>query len=283
MARSSKVGLLGLLVLASSASATTVGDLKGRPLAGQALEVNIPFAVDEPRDKACASASVRYGGAPVRSTLHVQGSGLKRNLLVTSRAKVSDEPVTVNVRAGCGSRAVTRRFVMATGMTAAKAPPMGRPAARPAAFRFGGKPVPGPVALLPAGEPLFPPAAPEALPHDSSAQKADASLAEELRQARTDAAAAITQLDAARKELAAVLDVERRTQQTLIHSGHQIQDAQSEAARMRLVLKWVGAVLTLGAAGLVWWEVQRVAFRRRTARARPPQEPTILSSGEMPA
>jgi hypothetical protein len=283
MARSCKVSLFGLLILASSASATTVGDIKGRPLAGQPLDVNVPFAVDESRDKACASANVRYGTALARSTLHVQGSGLKRNLLVTSRAKVNDEPVTVNVRVGCGSKAVTRRFVLATGMTAAKAPPIGRPVARPAAFHFAGRPGDKPAALLPAGEPLFPPAAPDTLPQENSDRKADASMAEELRKARENAATALAQLEAARKELAAVLDVERRTQQTLIDSAHQVQDAQSEAARMRLVLKWVGAALTLGAAGLVWWEFQRLAFRRRTARSRPPQEPTILSSGEMPA
>ena len=112
MTRGSRAGLLGLLFLASSASAVTVGEIRGKALAGHPLEVNVPFAVDDPRDRACASANVRYGTALApRSTLHVQGSGLKRNLLVTSRAKVNDDPVTVNVRVGCGNKAVTRRFV----------------------------------------------------------------------------------------------------------------------------------------------------------------------------
>lgn len=282
MARSSRVCLLGLLLLAGSATATTVGEIKGRPVAGQALEVSIPFSLHEPRDRACASANVRYGSAPVpRTTLHVQGRGLKRNLLVTSRAKVTDEPVTVSVRVGCGAGAVTRRFTLAPGVSAAKSPPIGKPVARPAAFELAARPGPKAVQLLPPGEPLFPPAVPETAPQDNEAPKPDASLAEDLRKARSDAAAALGQLESTRKELAAVLDVERRTQQTLINAEHRIQEAQSEAARMRLVLKWAGAALTLAAAGLIWWEVQRVAFRRRTSASRPPQEPTVLASGEI--
>lgn len=265
MARGSRAVFLGLLVLAGSAAATTVGDIRGKPLPGHPLEVNIPFTVDDARERACATANVRYGTAPMqRATLHVQGRGPKRNLLVTSRAKVTGEPVTISVRVGCGAKAVARKFVLGAPTGAAKSPAIGKPLAR-----------------LAATDPLFPPAAPEA--QESSEPKPDASALEELRKARGEAATALGQLDAARKELAAVLDVERRTQQTLINAEHKIQEAQSEVARMRLVLKWAGAALTLGAAGLIWWEVQRLALRRRTWRDRPQQEPTILASGEMPA
>ena len=266
MARGSRAGFLGLLVLAGSAAATTVGEIKGKPLPGHPLEVNIPFTVDDARERACASANVRYGSASMqRATLHVQGRGLKRNLLLTSRARVTGEPVTVNVRVGCGAKAVARKFVLGGPTGAAKSPAIGKPVAR-----------------LATTEPLFPPAAPEA-PQESSQPKPDASTLEDLRKARADAATALAQFESARKELAAVLDVERRTQQTLINADHKIQEAQSEVARMRLVLKWAGAALTLGAAGLIWWEVQRLALRRRTWRDRPQQEPTILASGEMPA
>lgn len=283
MVRSTPAALLALLVFAGSAAATTVGEIKGRPLAGQPLEVNIPFAVDEAKDRACASASVRYGNAPVtRATLHVQGKGFKRNLLVTSRAKVTDEPVTVSVRVGCGAKAVTRKFVMAAGTPAARNLATLKPAARPASFEVANRPAPKAVAL-PAGEPLFPPPAAEAAAPESSEPKPDASVLEDLRKARTDAAAALGQLESTRRELAAVLDVERRTQQTLINAEHRIQQAQSDAARMRLVLKWAGAAVTLAAAALLWWEFQRAAFRMRTARSRPHQEPTILASNEIPA
>lgn len=281
MARSSPAALLALLVFAGSAAATTVGDIRGRPLPGQSLEVNIPFALDDARDRACASANVRYGNAPVpRSTLHVQGKGLKRNLLVTSRAKVTDDPVTVSVRLGCGAKAVTRKFVMAAGMPSARSLASIKPTAKPAVFDFAGTPRPKTVAP-PTSEPLFPPPVSEAALPENIEPKPDASLLEDLRKARTDAAAALGQLESTRKELAAVLDVERRTQQTLINADHKIQEAQSEAARMRLVLKWAGAALALAAAGLIWFEFQRAAVRMRTARSRPPQEPTILSSNEI--
>lgn len=281
MARSSPVGLLALLVFAGSAAATTVGGIKGRPFPGQALEVNIPFAVDDARDRACASAIVRYGNAAVpRATLHVQGKGLKRNLLVTSRTKVTDEPVTVSVRVGCGAKAVARRFVMAASVPSARSLANIKPTAKPAVFDFAGTPRSKAVAP-PAGEPLFPPQVSEAAPPENTEPKSDASVLEDLRKARTDAATALGQLESTRKELAAVLDVERRTQQTLINAEHKIQEARSEAARMRLVLKWAGAALTLAAAGLLWWEFQRAAFRMRTARSRPHQEPTILSSNEI--
>jgi hypothetical protein len=265
MAHASMVGCLGLLLLASGAAATTVGPVRGRPVAGQPLQVNIPFAVDEARDRACASAMVRDGGVPVpRSTLHVQGQGLKRNLLVTSRANVSGPTVTIQVRVGCGRKAVTHRFVLSAGLPAAKSAPVGAPIARQRV------------------EPVFPPRGLEAVPQESSAHDTDASTTEELRKARADAATAIAQLEAARKELAAVLDVERRTSQTLIDADHQVRDAKSEVAHMRLVLKWIAAGLGLAAAGVVWLEFDRIASRLRTQTARPPEEPTIFSGNALP-
>jgi hypothetical protein len=290
MTRSSKVRLLGLLFLATSASAATVGQIEGRPLAGRPLEVNVPFVVDKPTDRACASANVRYGGMRVaRVIVDVQGRGLNRNLLVTSPATVKEEAVTVEVRVGCGTKAATRRFTMLTNMPAARSAAMPKPATRqvvsaPAAREAHKAAAPvTPVASLPPGEPLFPPSESAAPAPESSPPKADAALMEELQKARAEAATAIAQLGAARKELAAVLDVERRTRQTLIASDHQARDAQSEVARMRLVLKSVAVALVLGAAGLVWWEFNRVAFRIRRSNAQRVQEPTILSDGEMPA
>lgn len=247
--------LLGLLLLATSASAATVGPMKGRAVQGHPLEVNIPFTVDSAADRACASANVRYGNAPVqRVTLDVQGRGVKRNLLVTSRAKVSDAPVAVQVRVGCGGKAVARKFIVPVAMPASRTPV-------PAVWQ--------------------PP--PQAVPEESPAPSPDALIQEELRKARAEAAAAIAQLDATRKELAAVLDVERRTGQTLINADHQVRDAQSEVGRMRLLLQLVGAGLGLAAAGLAWFEVQRVMLRRRTVSARPAQEPSLVPGAEMPA
>ena len=247
--------LLGLLLLAASASAATVGPLKGRAVQGQPLEVNIPFTVDSPADRACASASVRYGNASVqRVTLDVQGRGVKRNLLVTSRAKVSDPTVAVNVRVGCGAKGVARKFIV----------PVATPAAR----------TPVPAVWQPP---------PQATAEDSPAAVPDASTVDDLRKARAEAAAAVAQLEATRRELAAVLDVERRTGQTLINADHQVRDAQSEVGRMRLLLQLVGAGLGLAAAGLAWFEVQRVMLRRRAVPARPAQEPSMVPGAEMPA
>lgn len=275
MARCSNVSLLGLFLLAASASATTVGPVKGAPVPGHPFAVNIPFAVDAPTDRACASAGVRYGSAPAPMVLHVQGQGLKRNLLVTSRARVDAQPVTVDVRVGCGAKAVTRKFVMATGVPAAKSPPQPEPVTRRAELAV--RPRPKPVALMAPSEPLFPPP----MPQEASVPKTEAPPTEELRQARSDAATAMAQLEAARKELAAVLDVERRTSQTLIDADHEIRDANSRVDRMRLVLKLIGAGLTLVAAGVVWLELHRMAVRRFRAPSEP-EEPQMLEGAEVP-
>jgi hypothetical protein len=284
MAHSSAICLLGLLLLASSASAATVGPIKDRPVAGRPLGLNIPFALDEPGDRACASATVRYGSAPVpRTTVHVQGHGVKRNLLVTSRANVNDQPVTLNVRVGCGAKSVERRFVMLTDFPVAKKPPTTEPASRQVASPVALKTAHKPLVLMTPSEPLFPPPAEQPLAAENNAPKADSSLLEDLRKARAEAASALAQFEAARKELAAVLDVERRTSQTLISADHQVRDARSEVAHMRLVLKWIAAALALAAAGVGWFEFNRVVLRRRMANAQPAQEPTILSGIEAAA
>jgi hypothetical protein len=195
---------------------------------------------------------------------------------------VGDAPVTVNVRVGCGPKAVARRFVMTADIPAARSPSIARTASRPpSASEFvAAKPEPKAVAMATPAEPLFPP--PEAALQEHSAPKADAGVTEELRKARAEAATALAQLEGVRRELAAILDVERRTSQTLINAEHQVMDAKSEVARMRLVLKWVGAVLALAAAGAIWFEFSRVASRMRLARAQPEQEPTIFTGNEVP-
>jgi hypothetical protein len=266
MSRGFPLCLLALLLVASSACATTVGPIRGRAVSGHPLEVNVPFAVDAPTDRACASANVRYGNALVpRTTLDVQGRGSRRNLLLTSRAKVTEPTVTVNVRVGCGAKAVARKFVMQVNTPAASVAMV---------------PLPKPVALT-RSEPLFPPSLPEAGRPDAQDEKPGTSLGEDLRKARADAAAALAQLDGVRRELAAVLEVERRTGQTLIQADHDVRNARSDASRMRLLLQSVGAALALAAAGLAWFEVQRVLLRRRTATPRPPQEPGLVSGMEM--
>jgi hypothetical protein len=195
---------------------------------------------------------------------------------------VEEATVTLDVRVGCGPKAVSRQFILAAGMPAAKGSltaraPLVKAIARQPAPRLVVKAAPRGAGLAPPGEPLFPPPAlaPDAPP-------ADAAPLEELQKARTEAANAAAELAATRKELAAVLDVERRTQQTLIAADHQVRDAESQLARMRLLLKLIGGGLALVAAGLVWFEFDRVMFRMRTAGARPSQEPTLLPAGEMP-
>lgn len=284
MAHRSMCGWIGLLLLAGSASAATVGEIRGKPVTGRPLEVNVPFAVDEPKDRACASASVRYGSVLVpRVTVDVQGRGLNRNLLLTSRANVNEPTVTVSVRVGCGAKAVTRKFVLSANLPTAKSPSLMKASTRAVESDLAPpRPAPRPVVAMAPAEPLFPPAPAEAPPPTAMTPQPDPSLMEELRKARSDAATAVAQLASARKELAAVLDVERRTQQTLINAEHQVRDAKSEVAHMRLVLKLLGAGLLLGAAGLVWWEFQRAGLRLRLRKAQPPQEP-VLSSGEVPA
>lgn len=283
MARSSKASFLGLLIVVGSASATTVGPIRGAPVAGRPLEVNIPFAVDRPTDRACASANVHYGKVAVPgSTLHVQGEGLKRNLLVTSRVAVNKPTVTVDVRVGCGPKAVARTFTLAAGLSTARSPRMAQPAARQAASALAVMSGPGSVALMTPREPLFPPAA-EAEPRESNVRTGDAPASQELHQARTEAATAVAQLDAARRELAAVLDVERRTSQTLIDADHEVRDARSEVARMRAVLNMVATALALTAAGVIWFHFRQLAARRRTPQAQPAKEPTIVSPLEFPA
>lgn len=286
MAQRSKFCLLGLLFLATSAMATTVGPVEGRVVAGRPLEVNIPFVVDKPKDRACASASVRYGSMRVAGVIvDVQGSGLNRNLLVSSRAAVKEESVTIDARVGCGAKSVTRRFVMATNMSPAKSPPVAKLRTRQdAPVVVAPRTPPKTVVLGAPREPLFPPAeAAPAPPAEPVAPKADGSMWQDLQKARTDAATAMAQLESARKELAAVLDVERRSRQTLINSDNLARAAQSEVARMRLVLKSVAGLLALGAAALAWWEFQRVAARMRRPNARPAQEPTILSMEAEPS
>lgn len=282
MARYPTAGLIGLAIFASSASAATVGPIKGRPVAGRPLEVNIPFAVDDARERACASANVRYGNAPVKgSMLDVQGQGLKRNLLVTSRAHVSDPTVRVDVRVGCGAKAVSRSFVLVASTPGGRGPAVAEPAVKKVSEVATTRAAPKALALATPAEPLFPPSAPEAAPAVSEAPRTDAWMTEELRKVRAEAATAMAQLAATRKELAAVLDVERRTSQTLINAEHQVRNAKSEVGRMRALLAWIGAGLGLGAAGLAWLEFQRVLARRRPSREQPQQEPMILSGSEM--
>ena len=132
-------------------------------------------------------------------------------------------------------------------------------------------------------EPLFPPSLPQAGPQETHDDKPATSLAEDLRKARSDAADALAQLGAVRRELAAVLEVERRTGQTLIQADHDVRNARSDASRMRLLLQCVGGALALAAAALAWFEVQRVVLRRRTATPRPPQEPGMVPGMEMQA
>jgi hypothetical protein len=283
MAHRSKAGLFGLLLLAGSASGTMVGPIKGTAVAGRPLEVNVPFVVDEPADRACASANVRYGNGLVpRSTLHVQGHGLKRNLLVTSRATVKQDAVTVNVRVGCGPKAVTRKFVMLTNMSAGKSSPPGEASRRRTSSDVAVRPVQKPVALVTSSEPLFPPPASPEVSQESLAQQPDPSLHEELRSARAEAATASAQLAATRKELAAVLDVERRTAQTLINADHAVRNAKSEVASMRSVLIWTGTGLALAAVGIAWLQLNLVGFRRRTPMPQPAREPSMFSGVQMP-
>lgn len=287
MAQCPKFCLLGLFFLAMGASATTVGPVEGRVVAGRPLEVNIPFVLDKARDRACASASVRYGTMRVAGVIvDVQGSGPNRNLQVSSRAAVKEDSVTIDARVGCGAKSVTRRFVMMTNLAPpAKSPPVAKLRTRPdAQVVVAPRTPPKTVVLGAPREPLFPPSEAEPAPHpEPVAPKVDGSLWQDLQKARTDAATATAQLESARKELAAVLDVERRSRQTLINSDNQAREAQSEVARMRLVLKSVAALLALGAAALVWWEFQRVASRMRRPNARPAQEPTILSMEAEPS
>jgi len=286
MAQRSKFCLLGLLFLAMSASATTVGQVEGRVVSGRPLEVNIPFVLDKARDRACASANVRYGNMRVAGVIvDVQGSGLNRNLLVSSRAAVKEESVTIDARVGCGAKSVTRRFVLLTNLAPARNPPVAKLRTRlEAPVVVAPRTPPKTVVLGAPREPLFPPPEAESPPApEPVAPKVDGSMWQDLQRARTEAATATAQLESARKELAAVLDVERRSRQTLINSDNQAREAQSEVARMRLVLKGVAFVLALGAAGLVWWEFQRVASRMRRANARPAQDPTILSMEAEPS
>lgn len=284
MSHGSTARLLALLMFASSASAATVGPAQGRPVAGRALEVNIPFEVDAPADRSCASANVRYGNGLVpRSTLHVQGRGTRRNLLVTSRASVNASTVTVNVQVGCGRKAVARRFVMPTTMPVAKGPSVIRTMARRDAPENAAKPrlrAAAPVAPL---EPLFPPRDPEPAAEPVEARKVDAPVMDELQRARTEAATAMSQLEAARREMAAVLDVERRTSQTLIDADREVREARSEAERMRQLLNWIGAGLGLAAAGLAWIEANRLLSRRRAWKEPAGEEPAMLSGLEGPA
>ena len=284
MAHGSKVCWLGLLLLASSASATTVGHIQGRPVPGRPLEVNIPFAVDEPTDRACASANVRYGDVPMpRVTLHVQGHGLKRNVVVISHANVNEPTVTVNVRVGCGAKAVKREFAMLASTPVAYVPPVAKPVARHGAPDVVAKPAAKPAVLAQTSEPLFPPSEPETVPKEEPVPKADPGTMEELHKAQTDASAAASQLQATRRELDAVLDVERRTQQTLIDADRQIRDANSEVAHMRLVLKRVGAALGLAAVGRIWFELNRMLMAKGLRpRAVAMQEEDMLVATEMP-
>lgn len=276
MARSSQASFLGLLMVASSASATTLGPIQGSPVAGRPLEVNIPFAVDRPTDRACASANVRYSDVAVSGfTVDVQGRGLRRNLLVTSRVSVNQPTVTVGVRVGCGSKAVSRTYTMLTNMSGTK--PAISQAASNVVMRSGAMPI----ALLTPREALFPPAS-EALTRRSHAQPADASVSEELRKAQAEAATAGAQLHAARKELAAVLDVERRTSQTLIEAQHEVRHAKSQLARLRVVLGLLGTAFVLVAAGAIWSQFDRAALRRRTSKAPAAQEPAMDPTPEVP-
>ncbi|NNU42621.1 hypothetical protein [Ramlibacter montanisoli] len=278
--------MLGLLFLAMGASATTVGQVEGRVVSGRPLEVNIPFVLDKARDRACASANVRYGNMRVAGVIvDVQGSGPNRNLLVSSRAVVKEESVTIDARVGCGAKSVTRRFVLLTNLAPARNPPVARLRTRQdVPVVVAPRTPPKTVVLGAPREPLFPPPEAESPPApEPVAPKVDGSMWQDLQKARTEAATATAQLESARKELAAVLDVERRSRQTLINSDNQAREAQSEVARMRLVLKGVAFVLALGAAGLVWWEFQRVASRMRRPNARPAQDPTILSMEAEPS
>ena len=109
---------VALLLASTSASALTLGRLRGNVLLGKELDVSaiVQFAADEDGSVTCFDADVTYGEIPLehsRVSIHAQ-PGVQPNsqiVRITSAVHVNEAVVTLNLKAACGPKA-SRRYVL---------------------------------------------------------------------------------------------------------------------------------------------------------------------------
>ena len=143
------VGVL-LLAAGSSASALTLGRVRGAALIGQPLEILVPVTTDPGQTDGalCADADVFHGdtrieNSRVQVSVEPTAQADTFNIRVASPTLIDEPVVTVYVRAGCTQK-TSRRFVMladfpgdsgnapARGAAALLPPPLVTPAENPA-------------------------------------------------------------------------------------------------------------------------------------------------------
>ena len=109
---------VALMLASTSASALTLGRLRGSVLLGKELDVsvNVQFAADEDGSATCFDADVAYGEIPIehsRVTIQSQPGTLANSQIVriTSPVHVNEAVVILNLKAACGPKAA-RRYVL---------------------------------------------------------------------------------------------------------------------------------------------------------------------------
>jgi hypothetical protein len=117
------------MLASTSASALTLGRLRGSVLLGKELDVsvNVQFAADEDGSANCFDADVAYGDIPLersRIAVQVQPGGQPNNQLVriTSSLPVNDAVVTLKLKAACGLKAMRRYVLLSDVISDTQAP-----------------------------------------------------------------------------------------------------------------------------------------------------------------
>lgn len=118
-----------LCLVSVSASALTLGKLRGAAILGKELDVTVAvqYAADEDISQTCFDADVQFGDIPVdgnRVTVKsVAGSQPQTQLVrISTSARIEDAVVTIHLKTTCGSKA-SRRYVLLSEVLSESAAP----------------------------------------------------------------------------------------------------------------------------------------------------------------
>ena len=130
---------VALTLASTSASALTLGRLRGSVLLGKELDVlvNVQFAADEDGSATCFDVDIVYGEIPVeRSRINLQSKpGAEPNsqiVHIASSLPVNEAVVSLILKAACGPKAIRRYVLLSevvsdTSPTGADSVPLGKP------------------------------------------------------------------------------------------------------------------------------------------------------------